>query len=502
MANEVRRGKKRRRASGVPMVLVIILLVLAFGMGGLLGHVVARRSSTLNADLQRANARIIELENTLTLIGFSVDEDDPESWVFDDSGNTGSAADLAGDYTAGGDQQEGDLWAEDGLLSGMLEEDGEPVVVAEFDGGQLLSTEVIPEYNDQLTTQVFDGYNADEVSESVLQTVLTYMASEKIVMLKAQELGLDQLTDEDLKEIDAEAEGIYQEQVTYYMAFVAEPGMSQDEIRTAAMAYMAKDQGGITKESIVEDLKKTWPVHKFYNYTVKDITVTEDEIKAHYDEELAEQKEVFARSPEEFEYAHVNGDTVLYNLDGYHAVRDLLIAFDTPEDADKAADLLDQLDQIDAQKDPDRYGAVQAQLDELYAPLEQKAQEVVAKYQAGEDFLALADAYGSDDAMRTEPVRSQGYYLSDESFLYSTEFVQGSMMLSEPGQLSTPLRSPSGVHLVQYVNAVPAGEVPLADVRDAMEAAALEQKRDAYYQSETEKMLEAANVRYYPERLQ
>ena len=217
MSTNAKQPRKRRRPSGVPTALVIVLIAIAIVMGGLLGFVVARRTAPADDRLARANERIIELENTLNLIGFPVDGN-PEEFIFDDSAQSNGAADLAGEPESAGSETE--AWTEeDTLLNGTLDENADPVVVAEFDGGQLLSTEVIPEFNDQLTTQVFDGYNADEVADSVLQTVLSDMAGQKLIAMKAAELGLDQITDADLQAINAEADAEYKNQIRYYTAF-------------------------------------------------------------------------------------------------------------------------------------------------------------------------------------------------------------------------------------------------------------------------------------------
>jgi hypothetical protein len=97
---------------------------------------------------------------------------------------------------------------------------------------------------------------------------------------------------------------------------------------------------------------------------------------------------------------------------------------------------------------------------------------------------------------------SEGYYISENSFLFSTEFIQGAMILEQPGQVSSPLRSPAGLHLVEYLKDVTPGDVPLEQVSDAIREAALEEKQDEYYDEQITAMLEEANVKYYPERLQ
>jgi len=501
MANEAKNNKKRkRRAGGVPTLLVVALLVIALAMGGLAGFAIARHTAPVNDELEKANERIIELENTLNLIGFPMDED-PEDWVFDDSAETDAADELSGKTTSSTSDDLSDIWDDESLITGTLDENADPVVVAEFDGGQLLSTEVIPEFNDQLTTQIFAGYSAEEVADSVLQTVLSYKAAEKLIALKAKAQGLDQLTEDDLRQIDEQARQLYDDQLEYYTAFVAEDGMSDEEIRAAAIKYMEEEEQ-VTLQSITEELKAEYPNEKFYQAMVKDVTVTDEEIQTYYTEEVAALKETYAEYPEEFEYAHTDGDLVLYVPDNYRAVRDLMLPFQSEDDEIMASDLLDQISQLNPETDAARIQELEAQLDPLYAPMEATAKEISDKLQAGESFMSLVDQYGKDEMMETEPVRSEGYYINENSFLFSTEFIQGAMILEQPGQVSAPLRSPAGLHLVEYLRDVTPGEVPLEQVRDAVKAAALEEKQEEYYDEQISAMLEEANVKYYPERLQ
>ena len=507
MANDAKQTKRRRRRRGVPTALVVLLLVIAIVMGGLMGFVIARKTAPVDDRLQKANERIIELENTLILSGFPIDEsagdlpigDASEDWVFDDTGASNPADDLAG---ISADADDEDVWTEDeSLLTGTLTDSGDPVVVAEFDGGQLLSTEVIPEFNDQLTTQIFDGYSADEVSDSVLQTVLSDMVARKLVAQKAAELGLDKLSAEEEQALQAEAQADYSAQIGYYTAFVDKEGLTSEQITAAAEQYM-RDEAHITVESIAAELKADRPAQLYRAHVVEGISVTDADIQDHYDERLAEQKASFTEYPEEFEYAHTEGEVILYNPEGYRAVLDLLLPFEDEETADRAAELCAQLEELDPLKDSDKIQAIDAELDPLFAPLEAKADEIVEKLKAGESFTTLLNQYGADELMASEPLRSEGYYISDDTYLFSGEFIQGSMILERPGQVSSPLRSASGLHLVEYLRDVVPGEVALADVYDAMKAETLQAAQDIAYEEHITNLLDAANVKFYPERLQ
>lgn len=501
MSNDTKQKRRRRRRGGVPTALVILLMVLAVAAGGLGGFMIARKTAPVDSRLEQANERIIELENTLSLIGFPLDGD-PENWVFDSSSRPNSADDLAG-VPADDGTGSSELWGEeDGILTGEVMDDSDPVVVAEFDGGQLLSTEVIPVYNDQLAAQVFAGYNADDVADSVLKTVLTTLAGEKVIARKAAELGLDKITDEDQARLEGEADRLYREQVTYYTALVtAEPGMTQAQLEAKAEEYM-RESMGITRQTILEGLKKALPLEKYREYVVKDVTVSDAEVKAHYDERLAEQRANYTEYPEEYEYDHIDGATLLYNPEGYRRVRNLLLAFDSEASADEAASLLEQIAALDPEKDAEQIRALEEKLAPLYKPLETRAAEIQEKLKNGESFVSLMDQYGADPVMQSEPMRTEGYYVGENTYLFSTEFVQGAMILDRPGQVSTTLRSASGLHLAEYTGDVAPGDVPLESVYDTMKAEALQIHQDAFYEEQTANLLEQANVRYYPERLQ
>ena len=505
MANEnntrLRLQVHKRRKPGVSVLAMIALIIISLLMGGLVGFSVARKTDPSRIALSEANTRVMQLENMLTMIGFSPDEDDPEEWLYERNGQSNAIDELSGAFADDGDEPVSDLWSDASAFDGQLSLEGDPVVVAEFDGGQLMSDEVIDEYNEQLTTQVFAGYSASQISDQLLSAVMSYLVTDKIIAAKADELGLRQLTDDDRAQIEKEAAENYEDLLDFYSAFVDSDGKTPEEVRAATAEYMASD-GGITPESLRAELTDTWWAQKYFDYVVKDVSVTDEEVQAHYQELLEDQKTDFADYPEDFEYAHINEEIIVYRPEGYRAVRDILISFESDSDSDAAADLMEQLDALDPAADGEAIQNLRSQLDALFAPLEARAQEALEKLQTGTGFTELMDEYGCDELLSEEPLRSAGYYISADSYINSEEYVEGSMMLETPGQISTPLRSTFGVHLVEYLGEVPSGEVPLDQVAEAVRAETLALKQSEYYETQREALLEQANVKYYPERLQ
>ena len=497
--NTGRRPARHRRRQGVSVLLTIILLIMALLMGGLAGFVIARRTDPSVHALHDANERIMELENTLTLIGFN-EGDDPEGWTFDAEGAGGGFEGLApDDDNADAD----DLWSDDGLLSGMLADAGEPVVVAEYDGGQLLSSEVVPAYNDALTDAVFSGSGAAQAGDELLLSVMSDLIADKLAAQKAVELGLDALDDAARAQIHAQAAEMYEARLADYIADTGNAdleaaGDGEDaeapDPRAAAEARMTED-AGITLESIEATLTREALKQRYFDEVVKDVSVTDDEVKTCYDELLASQKSSFSDYPDECEYLHNDGELVLYRPRDYRAVRDILIPFPTEQAQDELLALMNQIEMGEMDE------AWHAQVDALYAPLEEKAREAQEKLAAGAEFESLMDEYGCSDAFKTEPLRSQGQYIADDTFIYSQEFVEAALILEQPGQVSSPVRSYAGVHLVQYIGDAPAGEIPMAEVEDAVRAQALSRKQAIAYDQQRDAMLEQAHPKYYPERL-
>ena len=67
------------------------------------------------------------------------------------------------------------------------------------------------------------------------------------------------------------------------------------------------------------------------------------QVRAAYDELVAEQQQSFTAYPDDYESAQMNGETIVYNLPGYRAVRMLLIGFDNQDAMIEAMELRDAL---------------------------------------------------------------------------------------------------------------------------------------------------------------
>ena len=116
---------------------------------------------------------------------------------------------------------------------------------------------------------------------------------------------------------------------------------------------------------------------------------------------------------------------------------------------------------------PSQLEELKAQLDEAKqtarANIQAKADEVYQKALAGEDFDALVAEYGEDTGMQSEPVKTYGYIVSANTTRYVTEFKDAAMALASVGDVSEPIETTYGLHILKYEAEIPEGAAALTD---------------------------------------
>lgn len=135
------------------------------------------------------------------------------------------------------------------------------------------------------------------------------------------------------------------------------------------------------------------------------------------------------------------------------------------------------------------------------AKLQPKIDEIQVKINAGEDFEKLIEQYGEDDGMKTEPTKTNGYYVSATSQMWDDAFTTAAMALAKVGDVSSPVLGQSGVHIIKYIGDVAPGAVPLETVKEEIKAQALEQAKNDLYDTTVSKWVSEANAKTYVDRL-
>lgn len=147
------------------------------------------------------------------------------------------------------------------------------------------------------------------------------------------------------------------------------------------------------------------------------------------------------------------------------------------------------------------YDAKKAELDALldkaFAAIQDKTDEIYAKVTAEDaDFDALVKEYNEDLG---QP--EAGYPVHESTSTFVAAFKEGAMALEKVGDISQPIRTNFGYHILRYAKDYEEGEAKLEDVKDAIEKEIFSAKQDEKYQELETKWLVEAEVTRYPERM-
>lgn len=410
-------------------------------------------------------------------------------------------------------------------------------VVLEVNGQTYLKGEVQQLIDEEIEYQVYayayqygSTIAADdpELVAFARDAVFESLVQQAVVKQKLEEGGYNDLTEEELRTVQESAEAEYQSYVDEILANdLADSELSEEEKKAEAEKLMA-EQGYPTLEELVENEKILTADEKLYQEVVKDATVSEEEIRAAYDAKVEVAKGDYEYDPSYFAMDVSDGAVIYYYPAGFRYVKHILLAL-AEEDEQRIGELEEALylaqDELSTlqleledvageltgeqaakqQAAEEALLAAQSELDAAkeaaYAALQPKVDEVLAAIEAGEDFDKLVETYGEDPGMMNEPARSNGYMVSAESTNYVQEFTDGAMALAAVGDVSEPVRTDYGVHMIKYVSDVPEGQVPYDDVKDAVAQTALEEKQSALYQEALAAWVAEAQVKMYKNRM-
>ena len=405
-------------------------------------------------------------------------------------------------------------------------------VIVEYDGGAIFLDDVLEEYSyyEQMYSQQYGidlaSYGLDT---QVKQQAAQHLMEETVKHAKATELGLDNLDEQTLSDLTAQADEMWETYIQTIGEQMKTDEQTLDDVRDQAIAYL--ESIGYTHDSVLENLKHNYIEDKLYEVTTADVTVTEEDVQAAYEAQIESDKENYANDST-YNSARNAGTTIAWNPEGYRAVKHVLIKFDDDQSS-RYSDLTSQLNNLnealdaalnpeptaeptaDATEEPAEeevvertaeeiqadIDAVQAQLDALYAELMPTAQEVIDKFNAGETFESLIDTYNGDPGMTAEPTKSQGYAVKADSTAYDAAFTAGAMSIAELGGISEPVKGAYGIYVINYFADVPAGEVPLSDIHDALESSLLDSKISETYSNALTEWISALNPVYHYDRL-
>ena len=102
---------------------------------------------------------------------------------------------------------------------------------------------------------------------------------------------------------------------------------------------------------------------------------------------------------------------------------------------------------------------------------------IKAKLENGVSFEDLIAEYGTDPGMQTESNLKNGYPIHADSIIYDANFTKAAAALEKVGDVSDPVISSFGIHILHYLRDIPAGAIELTEEQKEQLKADIESER-------------------------
>ena len=329
------------------------------------------------------------------------------------------------------------------------------------------------------------GYEMDEYDvefqNSVASETVQMVLSQRIAERHAAETGYV-LTAEAEEALKAEAQTALDQMREYYESYLTYYGYTGEELGKIVDEEMAA--AGYNLDTLFESAKLKAVLDHLYALGTEGVTITDEEVKAAYDAKIEGLKTTYANA-DAFVNAYISGEEILYTPEGIRLMHCIFIAPDAAA-AEETAEATPS-EATPAEATPSEAAADPASLTGLA-----KAEAVLAKIRAGEDFTAMMETYNEDAS--TPEQMAKGYPVAAGSAMYGDEFKNGAMALANIGDVSDVIATDYGYFILRYAGDLTAGAVELESRKEAETEEALTAKKNEAYSAYIDAMLEKAGV--------
>lgn len=309
------------------------------------------------------------------------------------------------------------------------------------------------EYSFTITNYGLDETNSayTAYAQYYRQNIIDMLTNEKLIMKKASELGLDQLSEDEMKTVE---ETYLKNLEDWYASFETKAkealGISTDETSTVDSSndekILEKEKElfneyisgfGLSEETFLKWQTNTAIQKKVNDYLVKDITVTDAEVEDYITKLTKEAKDTYEKSVSQ--YASDSEYQKVWIPDDARRIKYIVVSIPSSDYAEINA-ARNESGADDAEIDKMR--------DEKLAEIKSKAETALEKATAdGADFDAVikeySSAYSEDTAGQTTLVLNNKEGLSEA--LYN-----GVFDLKNPGDVSGLIPTDGGYYIIKY----------------------------------------------------
>ena len=389
-------------------------------------------------------------------------------------------------------------------------------------------------------TYMYYGQKVDTTDKNIISmaqdAAIDGLKEDLALTAKAKELGLDQLTDEELESVKAAAEDELDFNKNYaeLLNQSALEGKSDEEIAKFVEDLLAENN--INIDTLTEAAKKNEIDKKLKAYAVKDIAVSDEEIQADYDSKVAADKETYAEKAGSWASAANSGSSLYYTPAGIRRVKQILVKFKAEDQTaissaktaqteantalstaqakvDSLQSTLDAegITEEDKAKTEESMTAAKQELDEAdkavqaaakaledatdkaFANIDEDTDAILAQLAEGADWQKLMDEKNEDPGMKNN---EKGYAVAADMTGFDPAFVEAAMALAKPGDYSGKVKGNDyGYYIIRYEGDEAEGPVALDDVKESISSALLSTKQDEAYTAAKAQWVEEAGIK-------
>ncbi len=359
----------------------------------------------------------------------------------------------------------------------------------------------------KLSDALSDEPMTQEERAQMAQDVIENLVGVGLIASKLTEAGQYDFTDEEKEEMNDAARTRYEElwQNVYQMMVKNEMEVTEESVADAL------DEEGYSMDALYREYEVSERQRRAIALYVPSIMITEDDVNDFYENQFVGpdreryrdnipryEREILATNNESF-----------YTPEGYRYIRQILLEYpdevlkalepyeDDAERAAKAASeaLVKLTEVVSTTDDWSNLDEPRAAYDAAMAVVEEKKQayidkrnevampllqetidEIKERLAVGIDFKSLISKYSADTSEQNEI--GTGYPLHPDSEGWPEDFISAGMALEKPGDVSEPVLTEKGIHILYYDSDVPAGDHVLTD----NERELLEQSATYYFQ--------------------
>lgn len=181
---------------------------------------------------------------------------------------------------------------------------------------------------------MYYGFNPMSYTDAdIRDEALNTLAVQAVVIDKANQLKLNELTEEEKAELEARVDASleeYRANIKATLTFAEDA--TEEQKKKAVDEEMAKQ--GITRNVAYKSEHDSLMIERAQAYATKDVTVSEEEFVTAFNDQVATEKESYAADLSAYGVDVLNGGSPLYAPAGYRNVKQILIRYNE-EDSEK-----------------------------------------------------------------------------------------------------------------------------------------------------------------------